>query len=140
MVVTYFVVSVINLFSYLTCRLLLTLAAGQLLALLLSSTGVFSQLLEHDYGINTPTTQVFLMYFLLAMTFTPYLAAFREDFEKTLQVHGWKYALLALLDVEGNYCFVLAYQYTSLTSIQVICITLYTIVCWFGDSFILQFW
>lgn len=106
-----------HLFSY--ARLLLTLAAGQLLALLLSSTGVFSQLLEQNYGIDTPTTQVFFMYFLLAMTFTPYLAAFRQDFEKTLQAHGWKYGLLALLDVEGNYCFVLAYQYTSLTSIQV---------------------
>ena len=100
-------------------RFLLTLAAGQLLALLLSGTGVFSQLLEHNYAINTPTTQVFFMYFLLALTFTPYLAAFQEDFGKTLQAHGWKYGLLALLDVEGNYCFVLAYQYTSLTSIQV---------------------
>ena len=59
------------------------------------------------------------MYFLLALTFTPYLAAFQEDFDKTLRAHGWKYGLLALLDVEGNYCFVLAYQYTSLTSIQV---------------------
>ena len=59
------------------------------------------------------------MYFVLALTFTPYLAAFQEDFEKTLRVHGWKYGLLALLDVEGNYCFALAYQYTSLTSIQV---------------------
>ena len=121
----FYVVIVVNLLSYLTSRLLLTLVAGQLLALLLSGTGVFSQLLEHDYGINTPTTQVFFMYFLLALTFTPYLAAFREDFEKTLRAHGWKYGLLALLDVEGNYCFVLAYQYTSLTSIQVLCITLY---------------
>ena len=38
---------------------------------------------------------------------------------QTLQAHRWKYGLLALLDVEGNYYFVLAYQYTSLTSTQV---------------------
>ena len=102
-----------------TCRFLLTLAVGQLLALLLSGSGVFSQLLEHNYAINTPSTQVFLMYLLLGITFTPYLAAFQDDFDKTLQNHWWKYGLLAILDVEGNYCFVLAYQYTSLTSIQV---------------------
>ena len=108
-------------------RFLLTLVAGQLLALLLSGTGVFSQLLESDYSINTPTSQVFFMYFLLALTFMPYLAAFQEDFDKTLRVHGWKYGLLALLDVEGNYCFVLAYQYTSLTSIQV-CVYSYCVI------------
>ena len=100
-------------------RLILTLAAGQILALLLSGSGVFSQLLEEKYSIDTPTTQVFSMYFLIALTFTPYLAAIRTDFEKVLKSHWWKYLLLALLDVEGNYCFVLAYQYTSLTTIQV---------------------
>ena len=100
-------------------RFLLTLAIGQVLALLLSGSGVFSQLLEENYSINTPSTQVFFMYFLLAITFTPYLAAFQDNFDKLLRDHWWKYGLLAILDVEGNYCFVLAYQYTSLTSIQV---------------------
>ncbi|XP_065908175.1 solute carrier family 35 member F2-like [Dysidea avara] len=100
--------------------LILTLASGQVLALLLSGSGVFSQLLEEKYSIDTPTTQVFFMYFLIALTFTPYLAVVRADFEKVLKSHWWKYLLLALLDVEGNYCFVLAYQYTSLTSIQIL--------------------
>jgi len=32
---------------------------------------------------------------------------------------GWKYALLALIDVEANFLVVKAYQYTNLISIQV---------------------
>ena len=117
----YIQILLINSFILYTCirRFLLTLAIGQVLGLLLSGSGVFSQLLKENYFINTPSTQVFFMYFLLAITFTPYLAAFQDNFDKILRDHWWKYGLLAILDVEGNYCFVLAYQYTSLTSIQV---------------------
>ena len=119
----------------------MSLCAGQVLALLLSGSGVFSQLLEEKYSINTPTTQVFFMYFMIALTFTPYLAAIRHDFEKVLKSHWWKYLLLALLDVEGNYCFVLAYQYTSLTSIQVrTCVRVRVCACmWFARVCMLYF-
>lgn len=36
-----------------------------------------------------------------------------------LKHRGWKYLLLGLVDVEANYTVVKAYQYTTLTSIQV---------------------
>ncbi|XP_061424805.1 solute carrier family 35 member F1-like [Lethenteron reissneri] len=37
-----------------------------------------------------------------------------------LRARGWKYALLALVDVEANYLVVKAYQYTTLTSVQLL--------------------
>ena len=49
----------------------------------------------------------------------------------------WKYLLLSLVDVEANYTVVKAYQYTTLTSIQVsnvyvhvsVCVCVYLCVC-----------
>ena len=43
----------------------------------------------------------------------------------------WKYLLLSLVDVEANYTVVKAYQYTTLTSIQVsnVCVCLCVYVC-----------
>ena len=36
-----------------------------------------------------------------------------------LREDGWKYAILALIDVEANYLVVKAYSYTTITSVQV---------------------
>lgn len=38
---------------------------------------------------------------------------------KILKTKWWKYFLMALTDVEANYTVVKAYQFTTLTSIQV---------------------
>jgi solute carrier family 35 protein F1/2 len=38
---------------------------------------------------------------------------------RILKRRGWKYLLMGLVDVEANYTVVKAYQYTTLTSIQV---------------------
>ena len=42
-----------------------------------------------------------------------------------LRVHWWKYFILALADVEGNFLLVKAYQYTTITSVQLLdCFTI----------------
>ena len=99
-------------------RLLVALLLGQCLSLLLCGTGTTSQLLEAWYHLSVPTTQVFVVYVLLAAIFGSALAT-RKDFRSILRDNWWKYAILGILDVEGNYLVVLAYKYTTLTSIQV---------------------
>ena len=37
-----------------------------------------------------------------------------------LRARGWKYAMLAFVDVQANYLIVYAYQFTNLTSIQIL--------------------
>lgn len=95
------------------------LALGQLLSWFVCGTGVFSQLLVTNYGIEIPTTQSFLNYLLLGLVYTTALACHPNDFKGKLKERGWKYFFLALFDVEANYLVVKAYQYTNLTSIQV---------------------
>jgi solute carrier family 35 protein F1/2 len=48
-----------------------------------------------------------------------------DDHAPLLQVAWWKYLLLAICDVEGNFCLVKAYEYTSITSVQLLdCFTI----------------
>ena len=97
----------------------MTLILGQVIALLLSGTGVFSQLLQLDYDVeNIACTQTFPNYILLFLTFGVALAC-RGDIDRVIREHWWKYALLAILDVQSNYFVVLAYQYTTIASAQV---------------------
>lgn len=42
-----------------------------------------------------------------------------DNLLEILKRKWWKYALLGLADVEANYLIVRAYQYTTLTSVQV---------------------
>jgi len=97
----------------------LTLILGQVIALLLSGTGVFSQLLQLDYDVeNIACTQTFPNYILLFLTFGVALAC-RGDIDRVIREHWWEYVLLAILDVETNYLNVFAYQYTTIASAQV---------------------
>ena len=68
------------------------------------------------------SAQSFLNYVLLCLIFTTWLACRRTEEGTILTVfkkRGWKYFLLALVDVEGNYLIVKAYHYTTVTSVQV---------------------
>lgn len=144
-------------------NLLTIILGGQLLALLITGTGVFSQLLA-EHSVNIPTTQSFLNYLLLC-GFLPILIKRyynkqkyiqldngnwinmnsnnntneqqREQLSPTtqqqttvtntkfLQIEWYKYLLLAFCDVEGNYLLVRAYQYTTITSVQLLdCFTI----------------
>ena len=92
---------------------------GQIAAILLSGTGVLSQLLQIKYKVtNVAATQTFPNYIVLVLTFGVALAI-RGDINKVVRQHWWEYIVLAIIDVETNYLNVLAYQYTTIASAQV---------------------
>ncbi len=97
-----------------------SLALGQLLSLLITGTGVTSSLLAAR-NVNMPSTQSLINYFLLALYAVPLWKRERTaGMLDTLRRKWWVYALLALCDVEANFLVVLAYQYTSLSSIMLL--------------------
>ena len=99
-------------------RLILALLLGQLLSLLLCGTGVTSQLLVTKYSVSAPTTQAFITYVFLGLVYGVAVAV-RGDFLTILKENWWKYIILGVVDMEANYLVVLAYKYTSLTTVQV---------------------
>ena len=162
--------------------LIRVLLVGQVLSLLVTGSGVFSQLLA-GRSTNIPTTQSAANYFLLSFFLFPQISQWwraRKEAQRTvglaawdgargsdeaaergipaplpsssivdsssdsdpaataaasalslsslpplLRVSWWKYLLLAFCDVEGNYLLVKAYQYTSITSVQLLdCFTI----------------
>ncbi|XP_065907271.1 solute carrier family 35 member F2-like isoform X1 [Dysidea avara] len=99
---------------------LLTLIFGQMLAFLMCGTGVFTQLLQINYDVeNISTFQTFPNYILLFLTFGGSLAC-RGDIDRVIREHWWKYILVTILDLETNYLYVVAYQYTTIASAQAI--------------------
>lgn len=84
-------------------------------SLLVTGTAAFSQLLA-DKGVNLPTTQSFCNYLALGIIYGYWLSRERARPREA----WWRYALIALCDVEGNFLLVLAYQYTSITSVQLL--------------------
>ncbi|CAJ1064868.1 solute carrier family 35 member F2-like [Xyrichtys novacula] len=105
-----------------TWKLARTLAMGQGLAGLICGTAVSSQFLATNFHVNTPMLQSFLNYALLCLTYTTMLFCRTGDGNilQILRRRWWKYLLLGLVDVEANYAVVKAYQYTTLTSVQLL--------------------
>lgn len=67
---------------------------------------------------SLPSLQSFAAYFLLFLCFsTAYIVKNGLDRPKTAY---WKYFLIALLDVEGNFCIILAFRYTAITSVSLL--------------------
>nr|XP_060626988.1 solute carrier family 35 member F2 [Anolis sagrei ordinatus] len=105
-----------------TWHMVKTLALGQVLSLFICGTAVTSQFLADKYSVNTPMLQSFINYCLLFLIYTTTLV-FRKDGDNALQIlkkKWWKYILLGLADVEANYTIVKAYQYTTITSVQLL--------------------
>uniref|UniRef100_A0A673MT18 Solute carrier family 35 member F1-like n=1 Tax=Sinocyclocheilus rhinocerous TaxID=307959 RepID=A0A673MT18_9TELE len=103
-------------------ELLFTLALGQVLSLLICGIGLTSKYLADDYHANTPVFQCFLNYILLFLVYTTTLAV-RQGEENLLAIlkrRWWKYMILGLIDIEANYLVIKAYQYTTLTSVQLL--------------------
>lgn len=98
-----------------TKKTLVGLGLGQFLSLLITSTGFSSSELARR-GINAPTSQSFFNYVLLALIYGAFLLYRR----KPLKAKWYYYVLLGLVDVEGNFLVVKAYQYTSLTSVMLL--------------------
>ena len=85
----------------------------QILALCLTATNTFSSLLAAQ-NFSIPAFQTLWNYIALALVYGSY-TIYRYGFKgwiKLILNDGWKYIILAFLDVEGNYFFVLAYRYT----------------------------
>ncbi|KAF7700033.1 solute carrier family 35 member F2 isoform X1 [Silurus meridionalis] len=105
-----------------TWKLLRMLAMGQGLSALICGTAVTSQYLATEFQLDVPMFQSCINYVLLCLTYTTALC-FKKGNENILQIlktKWWKYLLLGLVDVEANYAVVKAYQYTTLTSIQLL--------------------
>ncbi|CAD5112077.1 DgyrCDS1320 [Dimorphilus gyrociliatus] len=102
---------------------------GQSLSFCNGSSGIFSGLLQQQ-NVNIPTAQTFAVYVALALIYTTYLSFVSETSIFTiLRLRGWKYFIIALLDVEANYLMVKAYHYTTVTSVQVLdCFTIPTVL------------
>jgi len=100
-----------------TRRFILCLVAGQVVSLCITCTNVTTEELTTG-GWQLPTTQTFFLYFSIFSIYAPY-TIYQYGFRGWLKVifkDGWKYIILAVCDVEGNYTVVKAYQYTTLLS------------------------
>ncbi|KAJ9558852.1 hypothetical protein OSB04_013466 [Centaurea solstitialis] len=104
------------------------LLLGQILSLLITSTGFSSSELARR-GINAPTSQSLANYVMLAIVYGGILLHRGGG----LKAKWYYYLLLGLVDVEANYLVVKAYQYTSITSIMLL-------DCWSIPSVILLTW
>ncbi|KAI8352075.1 solute carrier family 35 member SLC35F1/F2/F6 [Blakeslea trispora] len=94
------------------------LALGQLLSLCITGTNVTTTQINQQYQFSAPTTQTFLVYAVLATVYNSY-ALYKRGLRGWLmqfRQRGIHYFILGLIDVEGNYFVVKAYQYTSLLS------------------------
>ncbi|KAF1378245.1 hypothetical protein PFLUV_G00188550 [Perca fluviatilis] len=110
-----------NLRDVFTWRLLKTIIMGQVLSLLICGTAVSCQYLA-DAKVETPMLQSFLNYVLLLLVYTTILCTRKGDRNllQILKTKWWKYLVMGLADVEANYAVVKAYQFTTLTSIQLL--------------------
>lgn len=109
-------------YTYFTTRDFYTiLLLGQILALCITSTNTFTSLLVMK-GTSIPAFQTFFNYVLVNVVYTTY-TIWKYGFKKWARIvgkDGWKYFILAFVDVEGNYFVVLAYRYTNILSAQLI--------------------
>lgn len=81
---------------------LTALVLGQVLSIIITGTGVLSQLLASRYNVNIPTAQSTLNYTLLAIVYG--IIHFRKaSFLATVKDKWFIYFPLAFVDVEANY-------------------------------------
>ncbi|KAH7882285.1 solute carrier family 35 member SLC35F1/F2/F6 [Phlebopus sp. FC_14] len=111
-----------------------SLIGGQLLSVCLTCTSVITaELVDHNWAL--PCTQIFFTYLSLFVVYTPY-TVHRYGFQgwrKVLLHDGWRYFLLAICDVEGNFLAVTAYQYTDILSCMLLdawAIPVSLFLCW----------
>ncbi|KAH7512143.1 hypothetical protein FEM48_Zijuj12G0059200 [Ziziphus jujuba var. spinosa] len=96
-------------------RVLYILFLGQLVSFALALSSFFSSLIA-KLGVNAPLTQSLLVYFALAVVYGSILLYRRQK----LQVSWYWYFLLGFVDVQGNYLFNKAFQFSSLTSVTLL--------------------
>lgn len=108
------------------------LALGQALAFLMSITGVSTTKLVNNNN-SYSMLQSITAYLFIFMVYFPLYLYLRYKYRGTkfadykfLQ-RWYKYAILAVVDLEANFCVVLAYQYTDMMSVQLL--NCFTVPC-----------
>jgi solute carrier family 35 protein F1/2 len=100
-----------------TRQFILALVAGQVVSLSITCTTVTTtELINRGWTLST--TQGFFLYFTLFIIYTPY-TIYQYGFKgwgNLILRDGWKYFIVALCDVEGNFLVIKAFQYTDLLS------------------------
>jgi len=93
----------------------------QLLSICIAGTAISSTYLAQEYNVDCPGLQSTLTYALIALIYLP-LYAFKgpKPLPELIKETWWQYAILGLIDYEANYCVVMAYQHTSVTSVQML--------------------
>lgn len=101
-------------------KLFIGLTLGQVLSVIQSGSSVFSQLLQvtPPGPFRAPNSQYFLVNLTIALIFTTNLARQPQRFKKALLYRGILYLPVAILDAEAAYLVLLAFQYTTLTSVN----------------------
>ncbi|PVU93033.1 hypothetical protein BB561_003487 [Smittium simulii] len=88
---------------------------GQIISLCISGTSSLTTSLTNKKNVSIPTSQSFFLYFMLMVVYLSYaMIKNRNDTIDSFKKIWYWYFLLALVDVEGNYFVVKAYEYTSL--------------------------
>ena len=109
-------------------QIILAIVFGQILSIFICGTAVSSGYLS-QIDVAIPVTQSFLNYLLIAFTygmFFTYQSA--KDLSAIIKSRGYIYLIASLIDVEANYLIVKAYQYTNVTSVQLLdCLTIPTV-------------
>ncbi|KAI4720600.1 DUF914-domain-containing protein [Aureobasidium sp. EXF-10727] len=107
-------------FAYLRTRdFWVVLLLTQVIALAQTGTNTLTSLINAR-GTSIPAFQTFFNYVLLNIVYTSFTIYKYglSRWAKMVVKDGWRFFILAFLDVEGNYFIVLAYKYTNLLSAQ----------------------
>ncbi|CAG8533416.1 24656_t:CDS:2 [Dentiscutata erythropus] len=91
---------------------------GQFISLCCTGSIVIVTALTINHHISLPATLSFFMYTTLTLIYTP-ITIYKNGIRaylRMLKIRGWKYFLLAFVDVEANYFGIKAYAYTSILS------------------------
>ncbi|KAI6654833.1 hypothetical protein LOD99_2712 [Oopsacas minuta] len=117
-------------------KLFIGIVLGQVLSLLKSGSSVFSQILQSSPPgpFHAPNSQYFLVNFIITLIFTINLARKPKLFTKALLYRGILYLPIAILDIEAAYLILLSFQYTTLTSVNlmqsfvIVCTAIFSVV------------
>eukprot|EP01041_Mallomonas_annulata_P000549 gene549-1050_t len=89
---------------------------GQIISVLLAANGIFASLLSENDS-NFPELMSFVFYLSLSSFF--FYRLYKST--ATTFTHPWYwYSIIAFFDVEGNFLMILAFNYTSITSIALL--------------------
>ncbi|ESR43483.1 hypothetical protein CICLE_v10011957mg [Citrus x clementina] len=101
--------------SQMALRTLYLLLLGQLVSFSLALSS-FTTAVITDLGVDAPITQSVLCYLSLALVYGGILLYRRQR----LQVSWYWYLLLGFVDVQGNFLFNKAFQFTSISSVTLL--------------------